>query len=278
MKREVLYISDLDGTLLTSNRELSNYSKDTLNRLIDSGVHFSVATARSSATALKILEDLNIKVPVILMNGVVIYDITHGRYLKLETIPTETAKAIINIFKNHDISGFMYTISNKEQITYYENLCTQPLKNFHDERVTKYGKVFERVESFIDKAIDSNIIYFSFMDFYERLYLMYSELKKYREIETLMYKDVYNENIWFLEIHSKNASKYNAVKYLRDKLNYKKIIGFGDNLNDLPLLKACDEFYAVSNAVEELKIKADGIIEDNNSDGVVKFIYKRVQV
>ncbi len=278
MKREVLYISDLDGTLLKSNRELSNYSKDTLNTLIDKGVHFSVATARSSATALRILEDLNIKVPVILMNGVVIYDIADGRYLKLETIPQETVTAIIEIFKNHDISGFMYTISNEEQITYYENLCTQPLKDFHDERVTKYGKVFEKAESFIDKVMDRDVIYFSFMDVYERLYLMYSELKKYQEIEAVMYKDVYNENIWFLEIHSKNASKHNAVKYLRDKLKYKKIIGFGDNLNDMPLLKACDEFYAVSNSVEELKIKADGIIEDNNSDGVAKFIYKREQL
>jgi Cof subfamily protein (haloacid dehalogenase superfamily) len=278
LKREVLYISDLDGTLLTSNRELSNYSKDTLNRLIDSGVHFSVATARSSATALKILEDLNIKVPVILMNGVVIYDITHGRYLKLETIPTETAKAIINIFKNHDISGFMYTISNKEQITYYENLCTKSLKDFHDERVSKYGKAFEKVANFLDKADDSNIIYFSFMDLYERLYLMYNELSKHQEIEAVMYRDVYNENIWFMEIHSKNASKYNAVKYLREQLGYEKIIGFGDNLNDLPLLRACDEFYAVSNAVEELKKKANGIIDDNNSDGVAKFIYRREQL
>ena len=278
MKREVLYISDLDGTLLTSNRELTNYSKETLNKMIDMGLHFSVATARSSATALKILEDLNLKVPVILMNGVVIYDIAHKKYLKLETISTETAMSIINIFKKHEINGFMYTIFNEEQITYYENLSTQPLKNFHDERVTKYKKAFERVDNFMDKAVESNIIYFSFMDLYERLYIMYSELKEYQDIEAVIYRDVYNENIWFLEIHSKNASKYNAVKYLRDKFNYKKIIGFGDNLNDLPLLKACDEFYAVSNSVEELKITADGIIEDNNCDGVVKFIHKREQM
>jgi hydroxymethylpyrimidine pyrophosphatase-like HAD family hydrolase len=46
----------------------------------------------------------------------------------------------------------------------------------------------------------------------------------------------------------------------------------------LPLLRACDEFYAVSNAVEELKKKANGIIDDNNSDGVAKFIYRREQL
>ena len=277
MKNKVLYISDLDGTLLMSNRELSNYSIETLNKLMDNGVHFSVATARSLATAIKIIEDLNIKVPVVLMNGVVIYDLANRKYLKLENIPTEAVEEIINIMKKYDITGFMYSICNDEQITYYENLCTKYLKDFHDERVSKYGKPFEKVASFWDRACDNNIIYFSFMDLYEKLYLMYEELKKIPEIEVIMYRDVYNENVWFLEIHSKYASKYNAVKYLREQLGYDKVIGFGDNLNDLPLLRACDEFYAVANAVEELKEKANGVIDDNNSDGVAKYILKREQ-
>jgi len=275
LKNKVLYISDLDGTLLMSNRELSNYSKETLNKLMDKGVHFSVATARSLATAVKIIEDLNIKVPVVLMNGVVIYDIAERKYVKLETIPTEAVKEIIDITKKHNITGFMYAICNNEQITYYEDLCTKYLKNFHDERVLKYGKPFEKVASFHDKACDNNIIYFSFMDLHEKLYLMFEELKKNPEIEVVLYKDVYNENVWFLEIHSKYASKYNSVKFLREQLGYDKVIGFGDNLNDLPLLRACDEFYAVANAVDELKEKANGVIDDNNSDGVAKYIFKR---
>ncbi|WP_010252530.1 Cof-type HAD-IIB family hydrolase [Acetivibrio cellulolyticus] len=274
MTSKALYISDLDGTLLRSDKELSDYTKKSLNTLISNGVHFSVATARSSATALKILEGLNIDVPVVLMNGVVIYDIAQKKYVKLEVIPTETVRDIIDIFKKHDITGFMYAISNNEQITYYENLCTKPLKDFYDERVTKYDKAFEKVESFIDKTTD-NIIYFSFMDLFDRLYPIQNELKNHPEIEAVLYRDVYNENIWFLEIHSKNASKYNAVKYLREYFGYDRIIGFGDNLNDIPLLKACDEGYAVSNAVDELKEKANGVIDDNNSDGVAKYIFER---
>lgn len=277
MKDKILYISDLDGTLLKSNRELSDYTKKTLNDLIDRGVHFSVATARSIATAIKIIEDLKINVPAILMNGVAIYDIAQRNYVKLENIPTEPVKEVIGLLKKYDITGFMYAICDDEQITYYENLSTPYLKNFHDERVSKYGKPFEKVESLLDRADNNNIIYFSFMDIYERLHLMYDELKKNGEIETVMYRDVYNDNVWFLEIHSKYASKYNAVKYLREQLGYDKVIGFGDNLNDLPLLRACDEFYAVSNAVEELKEKANGIIDDNNSDGVAKFIFEREQ-
>jgi len=275
LKNKTLYISDLDGTLLMSNRELSDYTKQTLNNLIDSGVHFSIATARSIATAIKIIEELNINVPVVLMNGVAIYDLAHRKYVKLETIPTSAVKEIIDILKKHDITGFMYSICDDEQITYYEDLCTKYLKDFHDERVSKYGKPFEKVANFLDKADGNNIIYFTFMDLYERLQLMYDELKKNPEIEAVMYRDVYNDNVWFLEIHSKYASKYYAVRYLREHLGYEKIIGFGDNLNDLPLFNACDEFYAVANAVEELKQRANGIVDSNNSDGVAKYIYNR---
>ena len=49
-------------------------------------------------------------------------------------------------------------------------------------------------------------------------------------------------------------------------------MGFGDNYNDLSLLEACDEFYAVQNAVDIIKEKADGVIEPNSADGVVKYL------
>jgi len=270
-----LYISDLDGTLLGSDKELSSYTKNTLNTLISNGIHFSVATARSAATAIKILEGLNLNVPVVFMNGVVIYDLAQMKYVKSEVIPARTARDIIAVLKKHDITGFMYTIHDNEQITYYENLCTEVMKEYYDERVNKYNKPYFKVESFMEKAFDSNIIYFSFMDTYERLYKVQIELRDHKEIDSVLYRDVYNENIWFLEIHSKNASKYNAVKYLRESLGYDTIIGFGDNLNDIPLFEACDERYAVSNAVDELKEKANGIIDDNNSDGVAKYILRR---
>jgi len=70
-----LYISDLDGTLLNSRKQISEFTKETLNVLIDNDVHFSVATARTAASSVKILSGLQLNVPVILMNGVAIYDV-----------------------------------------------------------------------------------------------------------------------------------------------------------------------------------------------------------
>jgi 5-amino-6-(5-phospho-D-ribitylamino)uracil phosphatase len=270
-----LYITDLDGTLLNSDKELSNYTLDTINTLIAKGIYFSIATARTTASALKILAELNINLPVVLMNGVVIYDIREEKYIKIEEISEPTTNEIIHILNQHKISGFMYSISEEKLSTYYERMDTKALQEFIDERVQKYNKSFEQVDSFLNKARGNKIIYFALVDQYERLAPVLDSLKTLQDIDAILYRDIYADDQWYLEIHSKKASKYNAVKFLRENYKFDKIIGFGDNYNDIPLFEACDECYAVSNAVEELKEKATGIIAECNSDGVARFIFER---
>ena len=69
-----LFVTDLDGTLINSKREVPKRSLEILNKLIEKGVNFTVATARTPATAVEILQNLNLKLPVALMTGVLIYD------------------------------------------------------------------------------------------------------------------------------------------------------------------------------------------------------------
>ena len=69
-----LYITDLDGTLLNSKAELSQRSSDIISDLINDGVMFSVATARTKATVLDMFKDVGLNMPVALMNGVSVFD------------------------------------------------------------------------------------------------------------------------------------------------------------------------------------------------------------
>ena len=67
---ELLYVSDLDGTLLDSDGQLPEDSIQRLNRLIDKGLNFTIATARNYDSAYPLLQGLNLKLPVILFNWV----------------------------------------------------------------------------------------------------------------------------------------------------------------------------------------------------------------
>ena len=270
-----LYLSDLDGTLLNSNKDISEFTRGTINRLIDKGVNFSVATARTAVSTTKMLEGVHINVPVILMNGAAIYDIVNGKYIKTEIIPQEMGYAVLDILRKHQISAFMYAVSDNKLQVYYEVLDTPALQDYYDERVTKYAKPFVQVNCFSDKMIDNKVIYFVLMDTRDRLADVMHHVKKVQSIDMVLSNDVYVDNLWYLEIYAENASKYNAANYIRNYCGFDRVIGFGDNINDLPLLNACDEFYAVANALQEIKEKATGVIGDNNSDAVPKFIVKQ---
>jgi hydroxymethylpyrimidine pyrophosphatase-like HAD family hydrolase len=87
-----------------------------------------------------------------------------------------------------------------------------------------------------------------------------------------MYPNIHGTRFHYLECYSEKATKYTATQYLRKLLQFEKVVGFGDSYPDLPLVMACDEFYAVSNAVNEVKAVSTGIIGDNTTDSVAKWL------
>ena len=104
-----LFISDLDGTLLNGNAEVTEFTRDTLNRLMAKGLNFTAATARTLASAGKILLGLDLKLPVILMNGVIIYDMA-GKKISKDNRPfREPSGLIIGLSKGVCFKHFMYS-------------------------------------------------------------------------------------------------------------------------------------------------------------------------
>ena len=71
---KTLYVSDLDGTLLRSNQETSEYTNNVINSLTDKGMIFSYATARSLITAKKATMGIQAKIPLIVYNGAFVID------------------------------------------------------------------------------------------------------------------------------------------------------------------------------------------------------------
>jgi len=266
---KTLYISDLDGTLLNNETQISEKSIEILNSLIEKGMAFTYSTARTSATAPIITKGLNIKLPVILMNGVCIYDAIKKEYIKAEIISENAVNNVISLLKNHNTDCFVFNIEKNTMNTFYKRLSTKYMRAFHDERVLKFNKTFIKTES-LEKI--NNVIYFSIFNKKSSLEGLYNELKCISEIEVSFYRDTYNTDLWYLEIASHTASKYNSAKYLKETYGFPKLVGFGDNLNDIPLFEACDECYAVKNAKSELKEIATGIIEENSDDGVALYL------
>lgn len=122
MKREVnanrynlsgkmLYVSDLDGTLLNSEALLNEDVPERLNRLIDKGLCFTVATARTYATVNSIVKDVHLTYPMILMNGVMLYDPVSKSCINAEIIERDSVEYILKGRKKFGVTGFAYALS-----------------------------------------------------------------------------------------------------------------------------------------------------------------------
>jgi len=274
---KTLYISDLDGTLLNKSAEVSIFTEKSLCRLIESGMNFSVATARTAATTLQMVSGIPIHVPVILMNGASIYDIHNSSYVKTYFIEKPSVQQLFSAIKRHHAAGFNYIIKDDILSTWYEQINSDHTLRFVEERIQKYGKQFAQIDDFSGLA-DKPVLYYSVCDVKEKLVPLQEELCKIEDLHIEFYRDVYEDGFWYLEACSVHASKYNAVNFLREEYGFDKVVSFGDNLNDLPMFLASDESYAVANAKPEVKEKATSVIPGNDEDGVVKWLLDRFQL
>ena len=142
-----LFVSDLDGTLLNKDQVISDYSKKELNRLISTGVNFAIATARSPATVSDILDGIDIKTPVVLMNGVVIFDIEKKKYIDVKEIDKESVKEIIKILQEYNKTFFLYGIKDDYLWVYHKDFTYDFEREYYEERCNKKLKSFKKVEN-----------------------------------------------------------------------------------------------------------------------------------
>lgn len=269
MKR--LFVSDLDGTLLNSKAEVSDTTAELINQEIANGLEFTISTARTPTTALKIIEKLNLRLPIMMMNGVLIYDMAAGRYINKSVIDETAVMVLLGLIKLKGLSCFLYALEDNEFRAYYDSVDSQSLNYFRNERIMKYDKKFTEVED-LSLVAGNNIIYCVLREPKEKLDGLYRELSVVKGVKAEFYPDIYNDEYYMLEIYSENASKKEALTYLRTAGRYDSVVSFGDNLNDKALLEASDYFYAVSNAHPEIQNMADSVIPSNDEDGVARFI------
>ena len=108
----------------------------------------------------------------------------------------------------------------------------------------------------------------------ERIAPIYEKVREYRGWESLFQKDTYRDEYW-LEICPQNCTKAKTVLKLKEKFGYKKLVVFGDSLNDISMFEIADESYAVANATDELKKIATHITGSNEEDAVVNVLKER---
>lgn len=263
---KILYVSDLDGTLLRSDETTSEYTNHKLNKLTRQGMLFSYATARSLVTAQKVTKGLDARIPLIVYNGAFVMDNVTGERL-ISNYFDKSVEQVLDQLIAHDIYPIVYAfIDDVERFTYIEDKCSKAELDFIASR-----KDDKRANPKVDirELYAGNIFYITCIDEEEKLKGMYEKYKN--QYHCVYQRDIYSGEQW-LEIMPLHTSKANAVMQLKKYLDCDKVVVFGDGKNDIDMFEIADECYAVENAVDELKQIATAVIGSNNEDSVVKWL------
>lgn len=231
---------------------------------------FSIATARSAASTADLLQPLHLTLPIVLMNGVFLYDLQNQDYLDSRPLLPGTAEKALSLLRAHGKTPFLYRLEGNSICVEYEQLDNEAEQDFYRERAGMVYKKFQQVERLSCKG-EAPIVYLTMIDTQELLEPIYRQICEEGWASAAFYHDNYSD-YWYLEIYSKDASKESGARAVMEHCGASRLIAFGDNLNDMGMLAAADEGYAVGNAQQALKEIATGVIGTNVEDGVAIFL------
>ena len=271
----ILYVTDLDGTLLNRQDSINPFSIQTINDLVDRGMIFTYATARSLVSASKVTVGLSTNIPIIAYNGAFIIHPATGDILSKEDFNEEERAKVREVLIQYNISPMVYSFINGiEKVSWIPEKENEGVKRYLSIR--QGDKRFRAVHD-IESLYEGEMFYFTCIGEKDELLPVYDIFSKDDRYRCTMQQELYRPEYW-CEIMPAKASKKNAIQKLKELWNCDKVVSFGDAINDIPMFEISDECYAVENAVDKLKAHATGIIESNDNDGVAKWLLEHAVI
>ena len=132
--KKTLFVSGIDHVLFREDRELSRYTKVELNRFLDEGMRFSVSTKQTPATVREILSEINLRLPIIAMDGAVLYDLHTMKYVRTEKIAPDVVTLISDFLHSEGIPFFVNTVQDNLLVIYfkdYKDLLLEEVMDVH---------------------------------------------------------------------------------------------------------------------------------------------------
>ncbi len=273
-KATTLYVSDLDGTLLNSDTLLSDTTVKLLNKAIAHGAMFTVATARTPATVTTLMSRVAVKLPMIVLAGAAMWHDAERTYSDVQTIGGDTVNEIADVFERHGLHPLIYRRHGGMLHVRHCGQLSPQEQQFVAERTGLELKRFyldDSEQQYRDEADGEAVLLFS-MQKLDRLEPVYNEIKSNPKCSVMFYPDIFDPTSGFIEIYRAGCTKAQAISRLARQLGAERTVVFGDNGNDLAMMRAATHSVAVANAIPAIKEAASEITGTNNADSVARWI------
>ena len=257
-----IVFSDIDGTFLTNNHEVAEKTEIAVKSLLAKKIPFVLVSARMPEAIYPITEKIGVKIPIISYSGGLVLT-EDEKILHDKKISHDATKNILLALKNYlDISINYYSGRN----WFVEKIDDRVQ---HEMKITNATAELANFSELIEKNILPNKI------------LIMTEPEICKNLEVELGKKFTNLNVVrsskiLLEIMDKEVSKAAGIEILLKHFNFgvENSIAFGDNYNDVEMLKFVGCGVAMENAPDDVKKIADKITTSNEDDGIYNFLAK----
>ena len=254
MENISIILSDLDGTLFRNDKSISDFTKETIRQAQAKGLLFGICTSRAKVNALQLLEGIEPDILITNGGGMVYYK--EQKIYNCEFTVEEIRRLIAAAF---EVFGKDVIISADNEHALYSNSREElgdkfwTYNDFSDFREPCMKMCFES----LDKEKVEKVAAVIGLD----------------KIDYLPFSDI----PWY-KLSKKAATKERAIEELCRHLGVtgSKIAAFGDDFNDIGMLKLSGKGIAMENAIAQVKEAAYEVCATNENDGVAKWIEKNL--
>lgn len=280
---------DLDGTMLNSYGIVTDNTKNVIKKVINNGTDVIIASGRPIDSIKTIAKEIGSENYFIAGNGALIYDIKNDQVIYEKIMTKEKVLEVIKICEENSISYNLYTESTiiakslKFNVLYYQK---ENLKKEESKRTNI--TIVDDIYSYVQNLENPRFLKITVCD--DNKFVFQSIIRKLRKVNNIEVLDVLHmsrkmirqgtEDIpieyYYTEISLKDVDKWNAIKYLIEKLNIKKdeVIAIGDNVNDKMMIENAGLGVVMGGSTPVVTEIADFVTNSNNDEGVANCLKK----
>lgn len=261
---------DLDGTLLTAHKTLLPQSLDALKRAQEAGYKPIIVTGRHHIAIHPFYQALALDTPAICCNGAYLYDYQAKKVLAANPLAPELAVKLIDLLDEYQINGLMYV----DDAMLYQNPMghVQRTENWAKSLPEHQRPVFRQVASLREAASEVKAIW--------KFALTDENIPRLQAFALTVEKTLGLECEWSwhdqVDVAACGNSKGSRLAewVASQGLSMDQVVAFGDNHNDISMLKTAGLSFAMGNADDVVKASAKQVIGPNSEPGIAQAIYQ----
>lgn len=263
MGEKHLIALDLDGTLLTDNKTLSDATKKVLNKAREEGHIVMIATGRPFRSSEMYYHELKLNTPIVNFNGAFVHHpLQKGWGVYHNPLDIKVAKDVVDVCHSYDFHNIIAEVIDE---VYF---------HYHDEKLLD-------IFSMGNPSITTGDLR-KFLTDSPTSMLIHTEeehLKTIRDRLSEVHAELIDHRSWaapwhVIEIVKHGLNKAVGIQKVSEYVNIPKerIIAFGDEDNDLEMLEYAGRGVAMGNAIDQLKNIANETTLTNEEDGVAIYL------